>query len=135
MVSPMFYNSKGELVPTKPNEDTIHFDEVKPYSPKKVTPITISKKDEEELQQWSASSTQAVRKRTLRQETMMTKMGTLAYYIYTKNVKEIAESNSEYQFKEKEALEEKDSGTDEFDSSSDEELPVMGDKFEDRAVF
>ena len=50
MVSPMFYNSKGELVPTKPNEDTIHFDEVKPYSPKKVTPITISKKDEEELQ-------------------------------------------------------------------------------------
>ena len=50
MVIPMFYNSKGELVLTKPNEDTIHFDEVKPYSPKKVTPITISKIDEEELQ-------------------------------------------------------------------------------------
>ena len=32
------------------SEDTIHFDEVKAYLPKKVTPITISKKDEEELQ-------------------------------------------------------------------------------------
>ena len=32
------------------SEDTIYFDEVKPYLPKKVTPITISKKDEEELQ-------------------------------------------------------------------------------------
>ena len=118
-----------------PSEDTIHFDEVKPYLPKKVTPITISKKDEEELQQWSATYTQAVRQCTVRQETTMAKMGIWPYYIYSKNVKKVAESTSEYQFEEKEALEGNDSGTDEFDSSSDEESPAMADEIDDRAAF
>ena len=45
-----FTSRKGSWYPS-PSEDNIHFDEVKPYLQKKVTPITISKKDEEELQQ------------------------------------------------------------------------------------
>ena len=64
----------------------------------------------------------------------MAKMGTLPYYVYTKNVKEIAESTSEYQFKEKEALEETDSGSDELDSSTDEEPLPMADGIGNRAV-
>ena len=47
MVSPLL-SRKGSWYPM--SEDTIHFDEVKAYLPKKVTPITISEKDEEELQ-------------------------------------------------------------------------------------
>ena len=62
-------------------------------------------------------------------------MGILPHYIYSKNVKKIAESTSEYQFEEKEALEGNDSGTDEFDSSSDEESPAMADENDDRAAF
>ena len=113
----------------------MHFDKVKPYLPRKVTPIAISKKDEEELKQWSASYIQAVRQRTVRQETKMAIMGTLPYYKYSKNVKKIAESTSEYQFEEKEALEANDSGTDEFDSSIDQESPAMADEIDDRAAF
>ena len=108
---------------------------MKPYLPKKVTPITISKKDEEELQQWSASYTQAVRQCTVHQETTMAKMGTLPHYIDSKNLKKITESTSEYQFEEKEALEGNDSGTDEFDSPTDEESPAMVNEIDDRAAF
>ena len=46
--------------------------------------------------------------------------------------KNITESISEYQFEEKQALEESDSGTDEFHSSSD---PAMADETDDRAAF
>ena len=49
--------------------------------------------------------------------------------------KNITESISEYQFEEKQALEESDSGTDEFHSSSDEESPAMADETDDRADF
>ena len=49
--------------------------------------------------------------------------------------KNITESISEYQFEEKQALEESDSGTDEFHSSSDEESPAMADETDDRAAF
>ena len=45
-----FTSRKGSWYPP-PSEDNTHFDELKPYLPKKATPITISKKDEEELQQ------------------------------------------------------------------------------------
>ena len=107
---------------------------MKPYLPRKVTPIAISKKDEEELKQWSASYTQAVRQRTVRQETTMAKMGTFSYYKYSNNVKKIAESTSEYQFEEKEALEANDSGTDERDSSIDQESPAIADETDDRAA-
>ena len=69
-----FTSRKGSWHP-----HTIHFDEVKPYLPKTVTPITISKKDKEEIQQRSASYTQIVRQSTVRQETTMEKMGTLPY--------------------------------------------------------
>ena len=42
-----FTNRKRSWYP--PSEDTIHFDEAKPYLPKNAIPITISKKDEKEL--------------------------------------------------------------------------------------
>lgn len=61
----------------------------------------------------------------------MAKMEISPYYIHLKKV----ESTSEFQFKEKEALEKNDSGTDELDSSSDEEAPTMADEIDDRAVF
>lgn len=44
-----FINRKVSWYP--PIEDTIHFNEAKPYLPKEVTLITISKKDEKESQQ------------------------------------------------------------------------------------
>ena len=128
-----FTSRKGSWYP--PSEDTIHFEEVKPYLPKKSAPCKISKKDEEELQQWSASYTQAVRQRTVRQETTMAKMGTLPYYIYSKNVDKIAESTSKYQLEERENLEESDSEIDEFDSSSDEDAPITCGEIDDRTVF
>ena len=62
----------------------------------------------------------------------MVKMGTWPYYIYSKNVREIAESTSEYQFKEKEALEGNDSGPNEF---CDEESPAMADDLWYSCVF
>ena len=80
-----FTSRKGSWYP--PSENTIHSDEVKPYLPKKVTPITISKKDKEELQQWSAIYNQAVTQRTVRQEITVAKMGILPHYIYSENVK------------------------------------------------
>ena len=49
--------------------------------------------------------------------------------------KKIAESTSKYQFEENEALEANDSGTDEFDSSIDQESPAMADEIDDRAAF
>ena len=69
-----------------------------------------------------------------RQETTMEEVGTLQYYIYSKNVKEITESTSKYQFQEKEASQENDPELDEFDSSSDEESSIMADEVDDRAV-
>ena len=90
-----FYtNRKESRYP--PDGDTLYFDkEVKPYSSKKPTPITISNKtktkNEEKFQQWSARYTQAVKQRTLRQENTIAKMGTLSQFIYLKNTKEIAE--------------------------------------------
>ena len=94
MVSPFLYNRKESRYP--PGGDTLYFDkEVKPYSSKKPTPITISNKtktkNEEKFQQWSARYTQAVKQRTLRQENTIAKMGTLSQFIYLKNTKEIAE--------------------------------------------
>ena len=80
-----FTSRKGSWYP--PSENTIHSDEVKPYLPKKVTPITISKKDKEGLQQWSAIYNQAVTQRTVRQEITVAKMGILPHYIYSENVK------------------------------------------------
>ena len=62
-------------------------------------------------------------------------MSTLPYYVYSKNIKNIGESTSEYQFKEKKALEENDSGADELYSSTDEESPAMAEVIDDRAVF
>ena len=46
-----------------------------------VTPITISKKDEEELQQWSASYTLAVRQHTEHQEPTIKNLETLPYNV------------------------------------------------------
>ena len=43
---------------------------------------------------------------------------------------EKTESISEYQFEKKEALEENDSGTDEFDLYNDEESPAMADELQ-----
>lgn len=76
-----------------------------------------------------------MRQRTACQKATMAKMGTLSYCIYLKNVKEIVENTSEYQFEEKEAVGKNDSGTDEFDSSSDGKSLAMADEIDDSAVF
>lgn len=47
----------------------------------------------------------------------------------------IAESSSEYQFEDKEALKENDPETNKFDSYGDEESPSMADEIDYIAVF
>ena len=61
-----------------------------PYSdltfPKKLINSPINKEDEELLIEWSSNYSRAERQRTFRQETTMSKMGTLSFYLYKKDI-------------------------------------------------
>ena len=77
-----FTSEKGNWYP--PSENSL------PYSdltfPKKFINSPINKEAEELLIEWASNYTRAERQRTVRQETTMSKMGTLPFYLYKKDI-------------------------------------------------
>ena len=79
-----FTSRKGSCCP--PTESCIDFRELLLVLLKKATPVYIAVSDKKKLRTWADSYTRAdaVRQRTLRQETTMTKTGTIPHHLYYK---------------------------------------------------
>ena len=62
----------------------------------KAAPSSITAADEETLRTRANTYTRAVRQRTVRQETTMSKTETLSQYLYPAKISEVAETTEEY---------------------------------------
>ena len=81
-----FTSEKGNWYP--PLENSLPFSDLR--FPKKFINSPINKEDEELLIEWAADYIPSERQRTVRQETTMSKMGTLPFYLYKKDIRKEA---------------------------------------------
>ena len=64
--------------------------------PEKKSPTKITQNKQQALQSWALTYTRAVRRRTVKQETTMAKMGTLPHYLYAQDTHEVARNTFNY---------------------------------------